>query len=336
VTRLPIPSPYSGGLLLSYRCAGACKHCVYACSPRWPADWIAETDAERVLAQLAERMRPRYPDPNLFGLNDGLHFSGGEPFLNFDLLLRLTEIAARLGVPSLFVETNGFWCREDEETRSRLLQLREAGLRGMLVSANPFVLEHVPFDCTRRAARISREVFGGNAVVYQGVFYDQFQSMGLHGTLPLDVYLEQGGYGLHHAELIANGRVPYQLGHLYHRYPASRFFGASCFLELIRDWHIHVDNYCNLLPGYCAGLSLGDARNLDGICRGIELDEMPVLRALLNDLEELYRLGRQLGYVEQEGYVSKCHLCLDVRRHLARSGDFVELEPKTFYERLED
>ena len=53
---LPIPEPYSAGLLLSYKCHCACKHCLYGCSQRWPADWIPEADAELVLAQLADKM----------------------------------------------------------------------------------------------------------------------------------------------------------------------------------------------------------------------------------------------------------------------------------------
>ena len=62
-----------------------------------------------------------------------------------------------------------------------------------------------------------------------------------------------------------------------------------------------------------------------------------MLRALLTDLEELYQLGREFGYQErEEGYISKCHLCVDIRRHLARSGEFKELRPRQFYEHLED
>jgi len=138
-------------------------------------------------------------------------------------------------------------------------------------------------------------------------------------------------------ELFANGRVPYQLACLYRCYPAKRFFGASCWRELIRDWHIHVDNYGHFVPGYCGGLSLGDARNLDAIIReGIDLDELPVLKALLASLKDLYELGQQFGYQEREGYISKCHLCLDIRRHLARHGEFKELRPGAFYEHLED
>ncbi|NIV37308.1 MAG: 4Fe-4S cluster-binding domain-containing protein, partial [Anaerolineae bacterium] len=93
------------------------------------------------------------------GVNDGVHFTGGEPFLNFELLLRLTAMAKGLGIPTTFVETNGFWARDDEPAREKLLALRDAGLDGILISANPFILEQVPFERTERAARFGREVF---------------------------------------------------------------------------------------------------------------------------------------------------------------------------------
>jgi len=336
MTRLSIPEPFSGGLLLSYKCTSRCKHCLYACSPKWKGDWLSIEDAETILGQLAARWRGKYLYSGRIGVNQGLHFTGGEPFLNFDLLLEVTTIARRLGIPSTFVETNCFWCKDDRITRERLLQLRDAGLEGILISANPFVVEQVPFERIQRGARISVEVFHENAIIYQMFFYEQFSRMGLTGTLPFGKYMREAGYGLRYAELLPGGRVPYKLTHLFQKYSAQHFFTASCKRELIRDWHIHIDNYCNYIPGYCAGISLGDARDLDAICQGIDLDELPVLAALLTSMKELYELGKQFGYQEQEGYVSKCHLCLDIRRHLSRVGQFKELQPKEFYEHLED
>jgi hypothetical protein len=99
---------------------------------------------------------------------------------------------------------------------------------------------------------------------------------------------------------------------------------------------VHIDNECHYIPGYCGGLSLGDARDLDALNRGIDLDRYPVLSALLTDLKELLALDREFDYEEQEGYVSKCHLCVDIRRHLVAHGDFQELTPRGFYRHLED
>ena len=44
MTTVAIPAPISGGLMLSYKCTAACQHCMYACSPKWDADWISPAD----------------------------------------------------------------------------------------------------------------------------------------------------------------------------------------------------------------------------------------------------------------------------------------------------
>ncbi|MBS7288232.1 MAG: hypothetical protein KIH01_05690 [Candidatus Freyarchaeota archaeon] len=103
-------------------------------------------------------------------------------------------------------------------------------------------------------------------------------------TMSFQRFLEEASRALSYAELILAGRMPYKLGHLYVRHPARHFFGASCRKELLRDWHIRVDNYCNCIPGYCAGISLGDTRDLNAVCRFSRLKELHVLKALLSDL----------------------------------------------------
>ena len=74
-----------------------------------------------------------------------------------------------------------------------------------------------------------------------------------------------------------------------------------------------------------------------GSGHGIDLDRLPVIGALLESLGALHRLGLEWGYRDRaEGYISKCHLCLEIRGHLARHGDFEELRPLEMYERFED
>lgn len=341
MTRLPIPQPVSGGIFLSYKCSSECKHCMYACSPRCEADWLSHNDAERVLAQLSNAFEKSYPSRfERVGLNVGLHFTGGEPFLNFSLLLDLVKIANRLEIPSTFVETNCFWSIDDETTDEKLKQLKDAGLDGILISVNPFILEYVPFERTRRAIKISKEVFGPNVMVYQESFHRQFEGLDINGNSPFEAYLQRAGArGLQSVELIPMGRACYQLGHLFRKHPPDRFFEESCKEELTRPWHIHVDNYCNYMTGYCGGISLGDARDIDSICQGIDLDDHPVIARLvsLKGIEELHRFGvKEFGYRElEEGYISKCHLCVDIRKHVSeQTHEFKELRPSGFYRSL--
>jgi len=126
---MKIPRPISGGLMLSYKCPVECRHCMYACSPKWAGNWITVDQLEKYLPQLAKVIKPSPYGRQYMSLNHGLHFSGGEPFLNFKLLLKAVEIADTLDVPSTFVETNCFWCKNDEFTRQRLQVLKENGLK---------------------------------------------------------------------------------------------------------------------------------------------------------------------------------------------------------------
>jgi hypothetical protein len=335
--RLMIPEPISGGIFLSYKCNSTCRHCLYACSARWEGDWLSEEDARLLLGQLAAKTRDKAPSSGRVNLNYGVHYTGGEPFLKNDLLLKMVQMGRELGLRSTFVETNCFWCRDDEATRERMLVLREAGLAGMLISANPFVVEFVPFEHIERAARIGAQVFGVNAIVYQRLFFDHFRRLGLKGTLSFEEFLQRAGDTLFQMELLPLGRACEKLSYLYQKCPAHRFFAQGCAEELRREWHMHIDNYGNYVPGYCGGISLGDAHELDKLCReGIDLTCRPVLKALVTNLGALYRLARERSYQELEGYISKCHLCLDIRKHLAKSGEFPELQPGAFYDRIGD
>ncbi len=341
MTWLKIPAPISGGLILSYKCQARCRHCIYACSPDWKADWISEADLEKGLAQLQRTIKPSRWGPDAIGLSDGLHFTGGEPFLNFPLLLKAVEIASRFDIPSTFVETNSVWCTGDDSTREKLSQLRGAGLKGIMISVNPFYAEYVPFENTERCIRISQEIFGQrNTVVYQFEYYCQFLRLGIEGTISIEEYAERASddHFLGRVEMFFMGRAASQLKPYYPTYPARVFFDIPCQPPLLREWHNHFDNYGNYMPGFCGGISLGNWLELDRLLdEGVDLDEHPVLAFLVtDDMEGLFRFALDRGYTEAEGgYLSKCDLCTDLRRHLVSAGDFAELRPLEFYDHLE-
>jgi len=336
---IPLPRLISGGLMLSYRCSAACRHCMYACSPRWDGDWISEDDLARGLAALAPYIQPSPWGRDTISLNHGLHFTGGEPFLNCPLLHRAVQIAHEMGIPSTFVETNSFWCRDDELTRDRLMALRDAGLQGIMISVNPFYAEYVPFERTRRCIRISRQVFGQNVFVYQREYDALFRELGIRGKLALCDYMERAQERELWVEMFLMGRAARKLRSYYPRYPARRFYAQPCQPPFLRPWHNHFDNYGNLIPGYCGGISLGNWYEIDAlIANGIDLDERPTLTYLIReDVRGLLRYATGLGYAEREdGYLSKCDLCLDIRSYLVTVGDYPELTPRAFYERLDD
>jgi hypothetical protein len=340
---MKIPVPYSGGLFLSYKCNAACRHCMYGCSPKWKADWISEENLVRIISQLAGKIQPSPYGQNNISLNHGLHITGGEPFLNFDLLCKAVEISSGFGIPSLFLETNCFWCTDDETTREKLELLQDKGLKGIMISVNPFYLEYVPFEKTGRAVRISTEVFGRNIMVYQVDYYRFFKLKGIKDKLSFSKYLqlENSAYFARNIEFFFMGRAPYSLKgdleNIYPKYAADTLLNVPCSPPFLRSWHNHFDNYGNYIPGYCGGITLGDCRELDELLKeGIDLDEYPVLRYLAKeDMLGLLKFAGDLGYVEiKDGYYSKCHLCVDIRKYLTTKGYFKELKPVEFYSHL--
>jgi hypothetical protein len=312
---------------------------MYACSPKWKGDWIEEDQLEKFLPQLAKVIQPSPYGPEYMSLSHGLHFSGGEPFMNFELLLQAVEISKELSIPSTFVETNCFWCKNEDYTRDRLQKLKDKGLKGIMISVNPFYAEYVPFERTERCIRISHEVFGENMMVYQLDYYRTFKYLSITGRLSIEDYLAltQEESISDRVELFLMGRAADRLKDLYPGYASDRFLDMPCQPDFLRSWHNHFDNYGNFMPGFCGGISLGSWFELDRLLEdGIDLRDRPVLKFLISeDMRSLFNFALDMDYQElDEGYVSKCHLCLDIRKHLASNGIFEELQPRQFYEQL--
>ncbi|MBO3803174.1 MAG: hypothetical protein JTT11_04775, partial [Candidatus Brockarchaeota archaeon] len=271
------------------------------------------------------------------------HFTGGEPFLNYALLLEFAKLARAHGLNSNFVETNCFWCTSEKIAEERFAELKENGLGGVLVSVNPFLAEFVPFENAERAIRIGREIFGGGLMVYHPSFYRDMVRLRAKGRTGFGEYLKAAGAGAlaslsDAGVLLPMGRLVWRHGSIFERFPPERFFHENCLEELTRRWHAHVDNYGNYISGYCAGLSLGRLGGSGEVFEtGIDLDEHPVLKAVASSLGELFDYAKRgWGFKPNiGGYVSKCHLCLDVRKHLVDEGSgFEELSPGQFYDNL--
>ncbi len=342
-TLIKLPRPTSGGLILSYKCSAECLHCIYGCSPKWSDDWMSETDLQIILNLLAGKIEASPYGPEIIGLSHGLHITGGEPFLNYELLCRAIEIAHELKIPSLYVETNCFWALNDKTTRDKLLELKSKGMHGIMVSVNPFYLEYVPFERTERAIRISVEIFGQNVAIYQYEYYRRFKMLEIRYRLTLENYLklEPESELLRNVEFFPMGRAAYELekklSGRFPRRPGHYFYNQPCNPPFLREWHNHFDNYMNYIPGYCGGISLGDCRKLDQLIReGIDLSAFPVLNFLIyEDFEGLNNFARTMGFEElPEGYLSKCHFCIELRSFLVKHGHFSELQPVEFYKHI--
>ena len=270
-----------------------------------------------------------------------VHFTGGEPFLNFPLLLYAAQIAAELNIPC-YVETNAGWCVRDDLVAERFRQLKQAGLQAILISCSPFHAVTIPPERTLRAITIAGEVFSRrNVIVYQPEWLDLLVHFGTEQPTPLEAYTQTygeeqtgrffwQGYGL-----IAGGRSGYKLGHLVERLPPESFQGEHCRHEILYAHHSHLDLYGNFISGFCGGLSAGDWHHLPRVIDEFQCGSYPPLIKMLIDDGPygLFSFAKEKYAYRAlfDGYAGKCHLCVDVRAHLASAGEYKELKPQEFY-----
>jgi hypothetical protein len=273
-----------------------------------------------------------------------VHFTGGEPFLNFHLLQRAVMCGVSLGIPC-YVETNAAWCVNENITGRQFENLQKAGLRAVLISCSPFHAETIPLERILLAVRKAYEIFGFEGViVHLPEWIEILKPLDRSKPIPLAYFyslygredagrLFWEGYGL-----IAGGRSGYRLGNLIPRQPPESFAELTCRSELLYSAHSHFDLYGNFIPGFCGGISVGSWRELPRTVANFVKGIFPELIGILmeNGPFGLYEYARRHHHYSSLdlGYAGKCHLCVDVRRHLASKKMFPELDPLEFYQRI--
>jgi hypothetical protein len=322
-----IPRLISGGLMLTWRCTNACRHCLYRCSPRWPDEWMSLETASRVFQALAREKHL-----------DAIHIAGGEATLNLDHLVKIIEMASEYNIPLSYLETNASWCEDRQVALQGMERLKNAGLPAILVSVSMFHNEFVPFRASRNAVETATEVFGRHGVyIYLPHMYEFLAHLPDDGTHSLEQLCRYAGIDAASPEvvqtygIIPGGRAAGALRNCYRPRPASRFRHENCLGELLNTTHFHIDPEGNLFTGLCAGIAAATPEDLHP---EIQPETYPVLSILMEEgpfgLMALAR--REAGYTERpEGYVSKCDLCYEVRKALHATGRYEELCPAYFY-----
>ncbi len=297
-------------LLFTYRCTLSCMHCCFYCSPRRPPVRADLHDAVAWLEQLHQTDRV-------------VHIAGGEAMLYWNELLAICVEAGRRGVAPHFIETNATFAVSDTRTRDRLRRLQDTGVRGMLISADPYHQRRCPPERMARCHRIAVEVFGKQNVIavepdperladYRAIAYDRTRL---------------AAYALQHPPMLS-GRAGDELAGFFPRRPLddlldSMWHGGAgvrhCRQEFDPEtmWEIHVDPYGNLQT--CCLIIVGDIRKTplpDAMHKGF-LDWSPVVQAVYRDGPfGLLQLALPRGYRPADGYPQKCGLCWEVRKFL--------------------
>ncbi len=301
----------SAGLLLTYKCNGACEFCYYNCCPEkngiMPVDTaISAWQSLKILA----------------GDSAKVHITGGEPFLYWERLQEILEEAGnqKLGKVDL-IETNGFWATNEKITRQRLKRLDELGMHRFKISTDPFHQEYIDIEPINRLAEIATEILGPERVLVRWRKYleDPIEMKSLSSAEREQKYIS----AMNDYPCRFTGRAAGRLAELVASKPIDAFASVNCKSDLLAAKGVHIDPFGNVFSSTCSGIIIG---NVNQTClEDIWKEFHPGQREFINTLFNLGPFGllekaKKLGYKKAKFYADKCHLCTHIRRFFFDNG----------------
>ena len=317
---------HSGGVITNYFCTSSCGHCLYFCSPKWKKDYIEKG----MLVQIIEKIRR-------LGCTS-IHIGGGEPFLNLSGLKMVVETCRSANIGIEYVETNSSWYKGMNSACEILSSLKERGLSALLVSMSPFHNEHIPFFKVKGVMDACNTV-GMNTFPWISDFHSEIDAFDDRKTHTLDEYENKYGpdylmrllsrYWIH-----PGGRALKTYSRISRLTPYEEILSSNqggCS-ELMDVSHFHFDLFGNYIPGLCSGLAL----HYTDLGNVVTPEKYPFLHILFQGgvAHLLKFVSDEYGFTPAKGYISKCHLCFEIRRYLVmeKGVKTKEFQPRGFYE----
>lgn len=298
-------------LLFTYRCTIACFHCLFNCSPSHPNVYVSFEDGVEFLRQLRETDRV-------------IHIAGGEPMMYYRQMLKICQYADKYGFAPHFFETNASWCINDEVTQRRYNEMKQAGIKGVLISADAYHQAFVIPKRRYRAFEWAVKIFGRENVSAGDISLEaltELRKIGRDETLI-------GEYAKTHTprligragEKLAKFLPKRTIDDLIHDHLwASQSEGKECAVEFDpnRMWEIHIDPYGNIQT--CCGIIIGNAYKktlIEYMEQGFHTDNELVRIAYEQGPYGYIELAVNRGYKLKDGYPQKCNLCWELRKFL--------------------
>jgi len=269
-----------------------------------------------------------------------IHIGGGEPFLNSDGLNDVLNAAMDADVRVEYAETNSSWYTDHHEAVALLQRLGRAGLGTLLISISPFHNEHIPFYKVKGVIAACRDA-GIEVFPWVAEFFPEIDSFDDQRPHRFEEYAE--AFGSDYLDRIPSrywihfgGRALKTFSRSLPAYTPEDIclrnrHGCG---ELCDTSHFHVDLFGNYIPGLCSGLAIR-AEDLPG---PVSKTGYPILNLLYTEgIGGLYAMAQELyDFVPNDSYISKCQLCLHIRRHMVidRGVESLELQPNEFYKNI--
>jgi len=310
---------------LTYDCSLNCPHCFY-----YPQKRSRGVFTLSRLHEIVHSMSATAPVQEL-------HFTGGEPFLHFDLLRDAIAMAKDIGARRITCSTSCYWAKDVQTARARFSELKAAGLDWFLISADAFHQDQVPLEYVKNAAQVRVELgLQGNDDLSVVVMIDpDYEHPFNTRTREIVEQIRSWGHGAS-----MHNSMPYGRGHdLVPEAFCKMHRGKLKCWEFLNMSFVHPDGPRTIIMGpdenamVCYGVSLGNLRDkpLPQLVREAEENPNPIIKTLLEKgAEGLAARAVAKGWQRKEAYQNECHLCYCARDYLRQyEPDF--LQPNECY-----
>ena len=296
---------------LTYKCVSECEVCYTGASPR-RRGVMELKDAVSYLEEVRDTPYNNY-----------VVIEGGEPMIYGDLTLEIVKAAKRiLNADDIRIMTDGFFGKDPELARKKLLELKNAGLTFVLLSVDAFHQKRIPLDSVRNAIQAAREADIENVWVCS-LTVGSIEMENEFNLTTKSLISQLGDLGDTRWEFISPIVTGRAAEFLPQYLPLKGIPKGEChpiffFGENLKDpIMLNIDNF-----GWvwiCPGLCIGNAKEkpLSKIIEDYDYASHPIIQKLVDEKPiGLMEMAKSKGYVPREGYIDECHLCYDVRKFL--------------------
>lgn len=310
---------HSAGLMLTYGCSARCACCYVFCGPDTASPDTEMSEDMAIACWQGIR--------NLAGPRGQVHLTGGEPFMNYPRLLGILQRRCELQLEGLEkIETNAYWCTDEQIVRQRLEELKATGPTRLQVSTDIYHQEYIPIEQVQLAVRVAQEVLGEDQVQvrWRDFLTSPIMVAGLTPAQRAEAF--QKTLARRGERLL--GRAAEELASLFLSRNYNDFADINCRAGLLGAGHVHVDGAGNVFMGTCVGIITGRVATpvgsaLEEVWKAFDFREHPIWSVLVDKGPfGLAELAQKDGFVPEKTYAGKCHLCYAVRCFLYHKGVF--------------
>lgn len=326
-------------MITTYRCPASCEQCCFRCGPL-EGPTITLDEGLRLIDESAEISSVKL-----------MVFTGGECFLLGESLVKLVEYSTKRGLLTRCV-TNGYWATSSKSAKTRINQLKAAGLNEINFSTGSFHSNHVPIKNVIQGAIVCAES-EINTVINIELFQEsKFDCDIIAENKSIKKLVEQRKIQINRNRWMPNGKElleNIQEGPENSRYStpisheesASRFYGeqnksacASSLNILAITPDLKLISCCGLTLRYMPDLVLGDLRT-QTISQALKDTKPDILKMwlFLEGPEKVLDFVRShdVDFSLPSEAVHPCHSCLSLY-----SNDRARRVLREHYEEVEE